>query len=140
MELAEKIALVLAFLLLSIGFASSVYIYKTEEEEKQIIGEGFLVIDNKNTSLDVIFRTCAQKEIETNRGNFSGVSLSCIVNSSAISESQYKTYVIVGMDGYSQTVTWHDLNKGILTSDRETVFPHLPGKFWVKNVVRIEVK
>jgi hypothetical protein len=49
------------------------------------------------------------------------------------------TYRIIGEDGYSQTVTWENMQNGLLTHEKKVVFSDLPKAFNVKNVVEIEV-
>lgn len=140
MEKAEKVALILAILLLSVGFASSVYLKKLEEKSEEILEGDYIKVNDDNISLNEIFNTCSQKTVTTDKGNFTGTPLSCIINLSNVADPEDHEYAIIGADGYQQTVSWDDMKKGILTEERNTIFPHLPRKFWVKDVVEIEVK
>ncbi|HEC88497.1 MAG TPA: hypothetical protein ENI52_04180 [Thermoplasmata archaeon] len=139
MERAEKFALICAILLLSAGFASSLYLKKVEKKTEEFLEEGYIEVNGINLGIDEIFKECSEKEISTFKGNYTGIPLSCIINMSGVENSDEHEYTIIGADGYSQTFSWEDIEKGILTKERKTIFPHLPGMKWVKDVVKIEV-
>lgn len=77
----------------------------------------------------IIFENICKGEIELEK----------IINLSKVSEPEKHRYTIIGEDGYQQTVEWEDIKKGVLNEKRKVTFPHLPKKFWVKNVFKIEV-
>jgi hypothetical protein len=56
-----------------------------------------------------------------------------------VSNPKHHTYTLKGSDGYEKTVTWENMQNGLLTEDRESVFSDLPKAFRVKDIVTIEV-
>ena len=139
MERAEKIGIAIAILLLSMSLVSAIYLKEREEKTEKIVAEGYIIVNGENISLDEIFKKCSIIEIEAMGENYSGVSLSCVINLSNVENPQEHEYTIVGADGYAKTVSWDDMKKGILTKERKTIFPHLRKAFWVKDVIKIEV-
>ena len=140
MKKPEKIVLIIAIFLLSMGLTSGIYIEKkTDENEKTFIADGYLEVEDFLLALDNIFSNCTSHIRVTDRGNYSGVSLSCVINISNIQNPELHDYAIIGLDGYTKTVSWMDMKKGILTNDRYAVFAHLPRAYWIKDVLRIEV-
>jgi hypothetical protein len=139
MKPEERAVIILACVLLIIGGISSAYVYYEENESEEIFVGGYIVIKGSNMTLHNMFEGCPQREVITNRGEYNGVALSCVINLSLISNPEEYEYTIIASDKYEKTVYWEDMTKGILTENRMTVFPHLPGAFWVKNVVEIEV-
>ena len=65
--------------------------------------------------------------------------MACIINLSGVEQPEKHEYTIIGADGHPQTVEWEDMKKGVLTKERRVIFENLPKKFWVKDVVKIEV-
>ena len=82
-----------------------------------------------------------ERIVEDNESNtYEGVSLSDLVNTSGISEPETHNFTIVASDNYSKEVTWDDMMNGILVKDeRKSVFPEKEKKYWIKDIVRIEV-
>ena len=140
MEKAEKVVIILAIFLLSMSFASGVYLQQIEQNTKDILEQDFIEIDNIPFSLETIFLQCPLKTYATAEGNYTGVLISCIINVSGINNPNIHDYSIIGGDGYTKTVSWDDTKNGILTDTRYTVFPHLSRAYWIHKVVRIEVK
>ncbi len=130
MERGEKIALILAIFLLLVGFVSALSLELKKEKIKE-----YIEIDGKKIEISEIFKKCSIIEMH----NHSGIKLSCLINFSKINNPENYEYTIIGVDGYQQTVSWGDLNKGILTKEKRVVFENLPKFFWVRNVVKIEV-
>jgi len=140
MEKPEKIVLIIAIFLLSMGLTSGIYIEKViDSNEKTFIADGYLEVEDSLLTLDNIFSNCTRYIRVTDRGNYSGVSLSCVINISNIQNPELHDYAIIALDGYTKTVSWMDMKKGILTDDRYAVFSHLPRAYWIKDVLRIEV-
>jgi len=141
MEKPEKIIVIIAIFLLSMGLVSGIYVeIETNENEKTFFSSGYLEVDAFLLSMDNIFSNCTGHICITDRGNYSGVSLSCVVNNSNIQNPEIHDYTIIALDGYTKTVSWNDMKKGILTNERYVVFSHLPRAYWIKDVLKIEVK
>lgn len=140
MEKPEKIIIIIAIFLLSMGLVSGIYVDKQTNENETIFADGYLAVDDLLLAMDNIFSTCTSHIRITNRGNYSGVLLSCVINISNIQDPDIHDYTIIALDGYTKTVSWNDMKKGILTDERYVVFSHLPRAYWIKDVLRIEVK
>ena len=132
MERAEKIAGIIAIVLILIGIVSAFSLPKEEVKD-------YLEVNGEKISFDKIFERCQIKEIEAMGENYSGASLSCIINLSKVDEPESHEYTIIGADGYQKTVKWEDMKKGILTEEKRVIFPHLRKAYWVGDVVKIEV-
>jgi len=73
---------------------------------------------------------------------YEGVPLVTIIEDAGVVDPEHHDYKIVGGDGYFKTVTWRDMESGILTNDdgdRKVVFETKAKAFWVREVVEIEV-
>ncbi len=140
MKKPEKIVIIIAIFLLSMGLVSGVYIEKETDENETIFADGYLEVEDSLLTMDNIFSRCTCHNHVTNRGNYTGVSLSCVINISNIQDPEIHDYAIIALDGYTKTVSWMDMKEGILTDERYAVFSHLPRAYWIKDVLRIEVK
>ncbi len=129
----------MAIFLLFMGLVSGIYIEKEKDENETLFADGYLQLEDSFLALDNIFSSCANHTCATDRGNYTGVSLSCIINISQVQDPEIHDYAIIALDGYMKTVSWMDMKKGILTNERYVVFSHLPRAYWIKDVLRIEV-
>ena len=137
MNKKEAIVSIVALSFLVIGIVSNIYVYSHQIEKGD-----FITIGNKKLYINDIFEKCNIKSIEVKKSikeNYSGAILSDIINVSGIKNPEIHKYTIVGSDGYQKTVEWNDMEKGILTKNKRVIFSHLPGAFWVRDVVKIEV-
>lgn len=75
-----------------------------------------------------------------NLDDHEGVMLSDLVNDTGLIDPEGHEYRIIAADGYIKTVTWEDMQNGIVRENKETYFSELPKQFYVKDVVEIEVK
>ncbi|MGA1848152.1 MAG: hypothetical protein ACMUHB_02320 [Thermoplasmatota archaeon] len=75
----------------------------------------------------------------SNDVEYEGVSLKALLEDAGVSDLSVHTYTIAASDGYTKEVTYLDIEAGIIVQDDHmTVFPDLPGKYRVKDVVSIE--
>ena len=140
MEKVEKVVLGLAIFLLFTGFTSGLYLQNIEQENSKILQGAFIQVGESQLSIDSIFSDCPNITYSTDRGTYTGVLLSCIINFSGIIYPESHQYCIVGADGYTKTVSWSDMNRGILTDSMYTVFLDLPRAYWIHDVIKLEVK
>lgn len=131
----ERLVPIFAILILVIGFFSSLYVYAFDDNDK-ILGEKIAVND---VSFNVIslFENGESRNFE--ELNESGVALDYIIIVSGVTCPSCNSYRIIGVDGYSQTVTWENMQNGLLTLDKRVIFPDLPKAFNIRDVVKIEV-
>ncbi len=135
MERAEKIVVSMAILLLLVGFLSNAFVSEKKLTEKEM---DYIEINGRKISIDEIFEKCEAKEIEAKNKSYYGVPLACLIGMAEVENPEMHEYEIIASD-YQKTVSWEDIEKGILTRERNAIFPHLPKAFWVKNVIKIEV-
>jgi hypothetical protein len=140
MEKPEKIVLAIAIFLLSTGLVSGIFLEQENDEYSTIYSGGYIEVEDSLITMDNIFSHCSLQNSVTDRGNFTGVSLSCIINNTSIQNPEIHDYAIIALDGYTKTVSWSDMKKGVFTDERYAVFSHLPRAYWIKDVIRIEVK
>ena len=130
----EKIIPILAFVIMIIAVTSNVYVYATQIDKETI------AIQGKEYSIDEIFFITEDKTIQTNDGEKTGASLEDLVMKAGVICPSCSEYTIKAKDGYEQTVDWDIMKTGILAEEGRVFFPDTPKKFWVSDIVEIEVK
>lgn len=110
----------------------------TEDNEEE--GEDVTInITGADMTLSSIFSDHDSITIETGSNSYEGVSLSILVTESGQASPETHQYRITASDGWSQEVTWGDMQVGILVEeDTMTAFPGLPGKYRIRDVATIE--
>ncbi|MCK4614084.1 MAG: hypothetical protein KAU14_04705 [Thermoplasmata archaeon] len=95
-----------------------------------------VTVNGKEYAWDEMF-----EDFETTTLNgHEGILLSDLVNDTALKDQEDHDYKIVGADGYFKTVSWDDMQNGLLVKeDKMTVFPEKTKGFWIKDVIEIEV-
>ncbi len=83
--------------------------------------------------------TGSQKQINNSYGTFEGVTLTFVLEKAGVSQPEEHEYTFVGADGYKKTVSWIDLQEGLITRERRVIFANLPRAFFIRNVIKIEV-
>ncbi len=87
---------------------------------------------------DEVFDGLATENFTHNADNYTGVNMTAVLEYADFSDLTNYTYTIEGVDGYSMTVTWADVQNGYLVLDQyKSVFPHLDNSFKVRNIIRI---
>jgi len=72
--------------------------------------------------------------------NHTGVLLSDLVNDTGLKDQGNHNYTITAADGYAKTVSWENMTEGLLVKEqRKSVFPDMEKKYWIKDIVKIEV-
>jgi predicted Zn-dependent protease with MMP-like domain len=109
----------------------------TEEEDE---GEGVtIMVAGEEVSLDEVFDDYQMKTVSTGGSTYEGISLSDLINETGFSNPANTQYKISASDGWNQDVTWGDMMNGVLVEEETmTAFPGLPGKYRIRDVVKIE--
>ena len=135
---------ILAIIVISVGVVSSAYTqlsYKTTKE----VTKDVIIVDGKHLDFNELYEKLEHKTIQAEKKgvikNYTGVSLGDIIIEARVENPGQHQYKITGTDGYSPAspVSWDDMQTGIITEDRDCVFPNLPGSFWVRDLASIEV-
>ncbi len=129
----EKHLLLIALSILIISSISSLYVYATTDTSERI------TINNTSYHIEELFLYGKQKTITVNDEIFSGVAFDEMIKNIGIIQPEKHRYTIIGADNYQKTVTWDNLQHGILTRDRTSIFSDLPKAFHIKEIVSIEV-
>ena len=127
----EKLIPLAAIMVILIGASSSAYVYATQTTTDNI------TINGQQYTIDQIFYIAELRTFDSL--NFSGVALDDLIIKTGIGCLECHEYTIIGDDGYQKTVTWENMQDGILTKDGMTVFSDLPKAYRVNNIVKIEV-
>ena len=107
----------------------------TEEEDDGPV----IIINDEEVTVSSIFDDHSTMTLDIGGDTYEGVSLSLLVNESGLALPETYQYKITAEDGWNQDVTWNDMMAGIIVEDNTmTAFPGLPGKYRVKDVVKIE--
>jgi hypothetical protein len=130
----EKVIPILAMVILLVGTFSAIYV------NASISSTDLIKINNQEYSINEIFTFGENTTINTDEGEKTGVSLENLIIKLNIGCPSCFKYTIKGRDGYQQTVDWEILKTGILTDYSKIYFPNTAHKFWVKDVIEIEVR
>lgn len=132
----EKFIPLLAIIILLIGSSSALYVYASQQSLERAYLTA-ITINDKQYEFDYLFGNVEQRTLE--ELNFSGAALDGLIERTDVGCPSCHSYNIIGDDGYQKTVSWKNMQSGLLTQDKMVVFPDLPRAFRVKNVVEIEV-
>lgn len=99
-----------------------------------------VTINGNDYLVSEIFSTFELHEVTDSKGDaYQGVYLKDLLQDAGVSDLSFYTYRIIAEDGWTKEVTHLDMEEGILVEEEiKTVFPDLPGKYRVKDVVEIE--
>jgi hypothetical protein len=92
-------------------------------------------VNDKEYTWDELFDDFEATTLDDNEG----ILLSDIVNDTGLKDPDTHEFKIVAADGYLKTVSWDDLQNGIIKDNKETYFTTLPKQFFVQDVVEIKV-
>jgi len=127
-------------LILLMGFALIAGCTDDGEEEEGDVWK--ITINESEYDLEEIFDEFQTTTVTgSNDVEYEGVSLKVLLEDAGVSDLSAHTYTITAADEepYFKNVTHLDIEAGILVmEDKMTVFPDLPGKYRVKDVVSIE--
>jgi hypothetical protein len=128
----DRLLPILALILLFLASSSSLYVYANQTTSDTVL------IHNQQYTIDQLFAIAAPRTF--NDSQFSGIALDDLMLKTGVSNPEQHTYTLQGADGYEKTVSWENMQNGLLTKNRESIFSDLPKTFRVKNIVIIEVK
>ena len=128
----DRLLPILALILLFIASSSSVYVYATQTTTET------LEINNQEYTIDQVFSIVRPRI--SNDSQYTGIALDDLMIKTGVTSPETHTYTLRGSDGYEKTVTWENMQNGLLTKNRESIFSDLPKAFRVKDIVTIEVK
>lgn len=100
-----------------------------------------IIVNGKEYTTDELIVTFTEVNITGSDGNnYTGISLSDLVNDTGLSDQESHNYTIIAADDSSKEFTWDDMQNGILVLDeRKSVFTEKEIENWVKDIVKIEV-
>lgn len=98
------------------------------------------MINNVQYSKTEFFKILNPLTIYTDDGEKTGIPLDELIIFAGVSCPSCHEYCIIAADGYQQTVTWETMQTGIFTQDHRVYFPEFAHSFWVRNVIKIEMK
>jgi len=94
-----------------------------------------LVVNGKEYTWVELFDDFSTVTMDGNEG----IRLSDIMNDTGLEDPGSHGYRIIAADGYTKTVSWDDMQNGIIQESKETYFSDLPKQFYVRDVNEIEV-
>jgi hypothetical protein len=129
----EKLIPSLTAIILIISISSTIYVYATQ------INKDTITLNGEEYTIDDIFFITEEKTIDTKEGEKTGADLEDLISKIGIGFPSFQVYTIKAKDGYEQTVNWDIMKTGIVDKNRKVFFPDTPKKFWVSDIVEIEV-
>lgn len=121
-----------ALSVLLLGSISTLYVTQTQAKTDTIS------INNHAYTIDQLFTQTTARTLTDH--NATGIALDQAIINAGVNNPDTHQYIIIGSDGYQKTVTWTNLQHGILTRQRNIIFSGLPKAFNVKDLAQIEVK
>ncbi len=127
-----KVLLLAAIILIAVGIGSTAYVclFQSSSEAET------LLVNKEEISLSQLFDVLEQRKIK----DYQGIVLGNIIEKAGVENPEKHSYTIVSADGYQKTVLWENFKEGILTREKRVVFSDLPRQYWIRNVVKMEVK
>ena len=129
----EKLIPIFAIIVIAVSVFSTIYVYATH------IDKDTISLNGNEYTIDEIFALAEEKTIETVEGEKTGAALDDLILKAGVGCPSCSEYTIKARDSYQQTVDWGILKTGILDKTGRVFFPDTPKKFWVGDVVEIEV-
>lgn len=135
---------ILAIIVISVGVVSSTYTQFSYKTTKEVMKD-VIIVNGKQLNFNELYEKLEHKTIHAEKKgvikNYTGVSLSDVIIEAGVQNPGQHQYKITGTDGYSPAspVSWDNMQTGVITEDRNCVFPNLPGSFWVRDLASIEV-
>lgn len=128
----KKTALIplLAALVLLIGIGATLFVRSTRVDSQQVL------VNRQEFTLEQIFSLAESRSL----ADATGAAMDSLVRVAGVAHPETRAYTIIGSDGYQKTVTWENMQNGILTRARESIFADLPKAFFVKEIVEIKVE
>jgi hypothetical protein len=127
----DRLLPILALILLFIASSSSLFVYASQTTTDT------LLVNGQHYTIDQLFSLAKPRMF--NDSQYIGIALDDLMLKVGVANPERHTYTFKGSDGYEKTVTWENLQNGLLTKNRESVFPDLPKAFRVKEIVTIGV-
>ena len=126
----EKLIPIFALIVIIIGSLSSIYVYATTAESD------YITINNTKYTIDQLFFIGEERTID----DYSGIAFDVVIFKISVSNPKTREYTLIASDGYQKTVKWENMENGLLTEEGQSIFSDLPKAFWVKDIIKIEVK
>ncbi|MFO8050229.1 MAG: hypothetical protein R6V01_00835 [Thermoplasmatota archaeon] len=104
-------------------------------------GDGWTItINGMEFEKNEIFQDYETHEVADSKGDtYEGIYLEELLSDAGVDDLSSYTYKLIAADSWTKEVTHLDMEEGILVEEETmTIFPDLPGKYKVKNVVTIE--
>ncbi len=128
----DRLLPITAMCVLIIACTSSLYVYASQTTTDT------LLINGHEYSIDHLFSMTTPRSF--NDSDATGIALDNLMMKTGVTHPEQHTFTLRGADGYEKTVTWENMNNGLLTKNRESIFSDLPKAFRVKDIITIEVK
>jgi hypothetical protein len=121
---------IIAAVVLLIAIGASVYGYLQQSDA------GSVEINGTTYSSNELMEMGSERTV----GEYSGAALSEVVISAGVAAPEAKQYTLIAADGYQKTVTWENMQNGILTPELMSVFSDLAKAFQVKDIIEIKAE
>ncbi len=126
-------------LVLILAFSNAMTGCVEDDEEPEGNDEPIITVNGEEFTFDELFDLFGTKTITVDDEDYEGIPLHLIVQVSGVATPAERQYRITAFDAYSKDVTWDDMTRGVLMEEEmRTVFPGLPGKYRVRDVVTID--
>ena len=121
---------IIAAIVLLVGIGTSVYAFIQQNNT------GTVAIGDGTYTARELMEMGSERTVE----EYSGVALDELVVSAGIAQPETKEFTLIASDGYQKTVTWENMQNGLLTPDLMSVFSDLAKAFRVKDIIEIKAE
>jgi len=121
---------IIAAIVLLVGIGTSVYAFIQQNNT------GAVAIGDGTYTARELMEMGSERTVE----EYSGVALDELVVSAGIAQPETKEFTLIASDGYQKTVTWENMQNGLLTPDLMSVFSDLAKAFRVKDIIEIKAE
>ncbi|MCG7851873.1 MAG: hypothetical protein MIO92_05070 [Methanosarcinaceae archaeon] len=131
----QKYLPIVAIIVLLVAIAATFFVNSNKIDATQII------IDGEEYTINQFFQMAEERSVQAETGESGkGVALDQLMQAIGIQDPETRQYTLISADGYQKTVMWENLQNGILSIERESVFSDLPKAFYVEEIVEIKVE
>lgn len=121
---------ILAIAVLLIGITASVYAFARQNNATSV------TVNGEAYKASELLGMAEERTVE----EYSGAALDDLMINLGVPDPETKAYTLIAADGYQKTVTWENMQNGLLTADMMSVFSDLAKAFRIKDIVEIKAE
>lgn len=126
----KKLIPILAAVVIIIGIGASLFVFLGSSDTSTVR------INGTEYRAKELLAMAPEVKIE----EYSGAALDELMIAAGVTDPETHEYLVVSVDGYQKTVTWENMQNGLITAERMSIFSDLPKAFRVKDIIEIKAE